>query len=145
MNFPLPLTKRLILILWIGVGCFLFGLFYYFYTKDRLFFILSAVLLLMCIIKGILLFFCILTNDYMTLQGQCESISQNPFKHCKQIIMIDDTGESHTLQIDKGCRVHAGNYYRFYFSRNDQVTSVINQSLLQKALLTGNFLGYEEI
>ena len=141
---PLPILRRLILTLLVGISCFLIGIIYYLLKHDIPFLTLSLCILLCSIVKSYALLITIQHNAYTVIEGTCKSMTRLLVQNCNKFILEDANGNRNELLLGKNVILTPGENYRIYFKYASGI-SPGNNPLMEKALLTNNFLGFEQI
>lgn len=145
MNIPNIITKRLALTVLVGAGFFFVSLAYFLYAGDTLLLCLGSFLFILCGIRCGTLFFQGLTGAYTVLEGECLEISPLAFSRYQKVMLLDDTGETLCLQLEKGCRLQPGSRYQLYFTEKGPKGGQHQSLLLKRASSAGNFIGAEEV
>ncbi|MEG0752785.1 MAG: hypothetical protein RR461_03055 [Angelakisella sp.] len=74
-TIPQPLLRKIILTPLLGAVCLVFGLAAYLGAGDRILLMLSGVLFISCIVKGIQYYRLSISGRYMVVQGTCVRIA----------------------------------------------------------------------
>lgn len=143
LNKPQVLQNKILLTFLAGIGCFIFGLGYFIFAKDRVFLIMSILLSAACIGRGIELLFIIGSNKFDVLTGTCVGISSSPLKKLRTIRMMDKDGNEFALKLQKTDKLVIGNRYRFYFKKSNHIQT--GYDFVDTRLSTDNFLGLEAL
>lgn len=142
-NCPGVLFRKIIFTLLIGAGCFFSGIAYYIYAADRIFFILSCMVLLISLYKGLHIYYIVSKGKYETIEGVCIGITSKLIGKCNKVKMMNDAGFESTLHLNKSCKIKIGHKYKLYFTQAGQIN--IGSEYLNTVLATDNFLGYEDL
>ena len=140
---PRVLFRKTLLTLLTGTGCFLFGIAYYLYAADRIFLILSCMVLLISLYKSFHIYSIVAKKGYETVEGICIGITAKLIGKCNKVKMMDDKGIESMLYLNKSCKLKIGYRYKLYFSQGSQIN--IGSEYLNTALATDSFLGYEDL
>lgn len=140
---PYVLLRKVFLTGLVGLGCFAVGAGYYLYCRDGTMLLLSGLILLFSLIRATGLHHTITAKKYEIVEGTCVGVSFIPFRRQLRIRIIDADGIETSLCLGKQARVKIGFYYRFFF-KDEQPPSLGNE-FLDMALVTGHFLGFEEL
>ena len=127
----------------IGIGCFVVGLGYWIFSRDRIFFIMSSTLLLFSLFRGYSLYSTISKQRYDIIEGTCIGVSSKPFRKYFSIKITDNTGVESTLKLGKQTKIKIGVRYRFFFSRDNR--AFLGNEYFDTALSFDCFLGFEEL
>jgi len=141
---PLPIMRRLIQTLMVGISCFAVGIIYYILKHDIPFLTLSLCILLCSIVKAYTLLITIKYQAYTVIEGTCKSMTRLLIQNCNKYLLEDADRNSLELLLGKNIILKPGNTYRIYFKYASGI-SPGNNPLMEKALLTNNFLGFEQI
>lgn len=141
---PLPIMRRLIQTLLVGICCFIIGIIYYILKHDIPFLTLSLCILLCSIVKAYTLLITIKYQAYTVIEGTCKSMTRLLVQNCNKYSLVDADGNSLELLLGKNIILKPGVSYRIYFKYAAGI-SPGNNPLMEKALLTNNFLGFEQI
>lgn len=139
---PRVLFRKAFLTLLTGAGCFLFGVAYYLYAADRIFLMLSCMVLLISLYKYFHIYIMVTQKRYETVEGTCVGITSKLIGKCNKIKMMDDNGIESTLYLSKNSRLKIGHRYKLYFSQASQIN--VGSEYLNTAFATDSFLGYED-
>jgi len=142
-DFPRTLFRKALLTLLTGVGCFLFGVAYYLYAADRIFLILSCMVLLISLYKCFHIYSLVIKKRYETVEGICVGIISKLIGKCNKVKMMDEDGIESTLYLSKNSKLKIGHRYKLYFSQAPQIN--VGSEYLNTALATDSFLGYEDL
>lgn len=142
-TMPPVLFRKVFLTALVGVGCFAVGAGYYLYYRDGTLLLLSGLVLLFSLIRAAGLHRTITTKKYEIVEGTCVGVSSIPFRRQLRIRIMDAYGIETSLCLGKQARVKIGFCYRFFF-KEGQPPSLGNE-FLDSALVTGHFMGFEEI
>lgn len=143
-SMPKPLFKRLVLTALVGIGCLFIGTVFYLMEKDTAFLYLSVIIFLFSIGKAISTFIMAKTNSYVTIEGTCLSVHPMFLCKCNEVIMDDFNGNNLRLMLGRNHKLHPGIRYRIYFKTASGISPGKNP-FMEKALLTDNLLGIEQI
>ena len=80
---------------------------------------------------------------YEIVEGTCVGVTSDIIGKLKTIRMMDDDGIETTLRLSKNFNLKIGERYRLYFDNRSQFRT--GSGFIDKALATGNFLGYEAV
>lgn len=142
-DFPRVLLRKILLTLLTGGGCFLFGVAYYLYAADRIFLILSCMVLLISLYKSFHIYGIVSKKRYETVEGICVGITSKLIGKCNKIKIMDNDGIESMLHLSKGCKLKIGHKYTFYFTQGGQIN--IGSEYLNTVLATDSFLGYDDL
>lgn len=142
-DFPPVLFRKWIFTLAVGVCCLGVGSVYFFFARDGVLMGLSGLVFGFSLLRGILLYRTISSQDYETVEGTCVAISNRLLRKCRRIKIMDDQGIESTLLLAKQTKIKIGYQYRFFFKKNAR--SSLGSEYLDTALSTDCFLGYEEL
>lgn len=142
-NFPRALFRKALLTLLTGAGCFLFGVAYYLYAADRIFLILSCMVLLISLYKCFHIYSLVIKKRYETVEGICVGITSKMIGKCNKVKMMDEDGIESTLYLSKNSKLKIGHRYKLYFSQAPQIN--VGSEYLNTALATDSFLGFEDM
>lgn len=144
-NIPKPLIWRLALTLLVDAGCLFVGIGFALKENDKSFLFLSSVIFVFSLIKAIALFVMIKKKSYVTMEGIVLNIRPLIFKKANEITLKDDNDAEIKHMLDKNQKLLTGHKYRFYFKDNATINNNNKSTFLQKAVITDNLLGVEEI
>lgn len=142
LPIPQPLLRKIILTPLLGIGCLIFGIAAHIGAEDRTLLMLSGVLFVFCIYKGVQSYRIASSAQYEIVCGTCVRLSPQLFGKLRKVILMDDAGVEITLRLPKQYRMMIGSRYRFYFHKTASQHSVGNE-YLDTLLSTDSFLGYE--
>lgn len=140
-QIPRPLLHKILITPLIGAGCLLLGVAMYLSDGDRTLLLLSGVLFLTCLVKGIVYYRIAVRNKYEVVCGTCTRIIPQMFGRLRRIQIMDEDGTETTLQLPKDCRFRIGEQYRLFFTQRTGLP--IGPASIRTALTTDSFLGYE--
>lgn len=142
-QIPKPLLHKILFTPLIGTGCLLLGITMYIGTGDRTLLLLSGVLFLSCLLKGLLYYRIAAHNRYEVVCGTCIRIMPQVFGRLRKVQIMDEDGVETTLQLPKDCRFRIGEQYRLFFTQRADLLA--GPASLRAALTTDSFLGYEAL
>lgn len=143
-GIPAPLMKKILYTGILGTGCLLFGLVYFFCTKDHVLLYLSLLLFGFCAWKVRTLYQTIRQDTYEVVEGTCIGVKQKHLFGKFQTVRIQDAdGNEAALRLAKTCKVKIGETYRFYFLRKERIST--GNDYLDTFLASEGFLGYERL
>ena len=142
-NAPVPLQRKLLLTVLIGVLCLLVGVAIFLFSRDAMMLALSAAVCIGTVLKGFSLFRIISKERYETIEGTCVAISQSPLRKYRKIKIMDDSGIVSSLILNKRDKIKIGCRYRFYFKDTDRLT--LGSTYFDAALSFDCFIGFEEL
>lgn len=137
---PKPLFTRLAAICAVGLFCVLFGCVYALSQKDTILLVMSLLLGLCCIIRFILLYHAVKTENYRVLEGICIKWEKSHLTRNQQVLFRTADGKEYRFNLEKNTRLLAGHSYRLYFKIERSLEE--NQG---KALHDPALIGYEEL
>lgn len=137
---PKPLFTRLAAICAVGLFCVLFGCVYALSQKDTILLVMSLLLGVCCIIRFLLLYRTIKTEDYLILEGTCVKREKSPLTRNQQVLFRTTEGKEYRFSLEKNTRLLAGHSYRLYFKREYALEENPGKALHDPALI-----GYEEL
>lgn len=143
IDFPLPLRRRFVLTLVIGLCCTIIGFTMFLLAKDQTTLLLSLGVLVMCLGKAILIYRVVSTQSYEIVTGRCTAISPKPFRKYRKVTIQSNDGNEISLLLDKQAKIKIGNQYNFYFQETERIT--IGNEYFDAALSSDRFLGFEEV
>lgn len=141
-TIPQPLLRKIILTPLLGAVCLVFGLAAYLGAGDRILLMLSGVLFISCIVKGIQYYRLSISGRYMVVQGTCVRIAPQFIGKLRKVYLMNDDGIEITLHLPKQLRITIGSRYRFYFTQ--RLGPLVGSEYLDALLASGGFLGYEQ-
>ena len=142
-DFPKVLQQKILYTLLIGAGCFLFGVAYGLYARDRIFVLLSGVVLVFSLYRGWELYRIISQGRYEVIEGVCVGVVPTLLRRQFTVRIMDDDGIETSLQLGKQAKVKMGVRYRFYFKQGERTT--LESDFLNTMLASDLFLGYEVV
>jgi hypothetical protein len=142
-NIPAPIYKKLFMTALAGIGCMLFGLFYFIATKDHVLLLLSVALLLNCAWRAYAIYRIATKGAFDIIEGTCANIKYGIIGKLNTVFIVDDAGVETVLSLAKNCTLRIGGRYRLYFDNRNQYQT--GSRFIDKALASGNFLGYEAV
>ena len=92
---PKPLFTRLAAICAVGLFCVLFGCVYALSQKDTILLVMSLLLGLCCIIRFLLLYHTIKTENYLILEGTCVKREKSPLTRNQQVLFRTTDGKEY--------------------------------------------------
>lgn len=92
---PKPLFTRLAAICAVGLFCVLFGCVYALFQKDTILLVMSLLLGVCCIIRFLLLYHTIKTEDYLILEGTCIKREKSPLTRNQQVLFRTADGKEY--------------------------------------------------
>ena len=137
---PKPLFTRLAAICAVGLFCVLFGGVYALSQKDTILLVMSLLLGLCCIIRFLLLYRTIKTEDYLILEGTCVKREKSHLTRNQKVLFRTADGKEYRFNLEKQTRLLAGHSYRLYF-KNESLQEEMAGDLLHTPAL----IGYEEL
>ena len=137
---PKPLFTRLAAICAVGLFCVLFGGVYALSQKDTILLVMSLLLGLCCIIRFILLYNAVKTENYRVLEGICIKREKSPLTRNQQVLFRTADGKEYRFSLEKNTRLLAGHSYRLYFKKESPLGENAGDLLHTPALI-----GYEEL
>lgn len=138
---PKILQQKVFLTFITGVACCMFGVGYYLFAHDRIFLIMSVLLMIACFAKGLEYYFIIIKDKYEVITGTCCGITASPLRKLRTVKVIDDDGNETSLKLNKNDKLKIGQRYRFYFREcKDMHTGFV---YLDTRMAADCFLGYE--
>ncbi len=137
---PKPLFTRLAAICAVGLFCVLFGCVYALSQKDTILLVMSLLLGLCCIIRFILLYNAVKTENYRVLEGICIKREKSPLTRNQQVLFRTADGKEYRFSLEKNTRLLAGHSYRLYFKKESPLGENAGDLLHTPALI-----GYEEL
>lgn len=140
---PLPLKKKLLLTVLVGIAFFFVGLAAIFFSRDTVTVLLSGILAAGSVCKAVALYRLIAAARYIVMDGVCTAIMQTPLRKYRNVRIVDDQDHEITLVLPKQDKVEIGHQYRFYFKFSEHIQT--GSSFLDTSLPTDGFLGLEEI
>ena len=135
---PKPLFTRLAAICAVGLFCVLFGGVYALSQKDTILLVMSLLLGLCCIIRFILLYNAVKTENYRVLEGICIKREKSPLTRNQQVLFRTADGKEYRFSLEKNTRLLAGHSYRLYFKKESPLGENAGDLLHTPALI-----GYE--
>ena len=114
---PKPLFTRLAAICAVGLFCVLFGCVYALSQKDPILLVMSLLLGLCCIIRFILLYHAVKTENYRVLEGICIKREKSPLTRNQQVLCRTADGSEYRSRLAKSSRLLAGPSYRLSFKK----------------------------
>ena len=142
-NKPQVLQNKVLLTFLAGVACLILGIGYFIFAKDRIFLIMSILLTVACIGRGIELYITIGKSDFDVFTGTCVGISSSPLRKLRTVRMMDKDGNEFALKLQKTDKLFIGNRYRFYFKKTNHIHT--GYDYVDSRLSTDNFLGLESL
>ena len=142
-NHPKILQQKVFITGLVGVICAVFGAGYFIFTNDRVFLILSLILMGACIFKSIEYYLVITNGKYVVFSGTCIRVSTSMVKKVRTVKIMDFDGNEISLKLGSNYRLMIGKEYNFYFASYKNYE--IGNDFLDTYLLTDNFLGFEAI
>lgn len=137
---PKPLFTRLAAICAVGLFCVLFGGVYALSQKDTILLVMSLLLGVCCIIRFILLYHAVKTENYRVLEGICIKREKSPLTRNQQVLFRTADGKEYRFSLEKNTRLLAGHSYRLYFKKESPLGENAGDLLHTPALI-----GYEEL
>ena len=137
---PKPLFTRLAAICAVGLFCVLFGGVYALSQKDTILLVMSLLLGLCCIIRFILLYHAVKTENYRVLEVICIKREKSPLTRNQQVLFRTSDGKEYRFSLEKHTRLLAGHSYRLYFKKESYLEEKTGNLLHTPALI-----GYEEL
>lgn len=137
---PKPLFTRLAAISAVGLFCVLFGCVYALSQKDTILLVMSLLLGVCCIIRFLLLYHTIKTEDYLILEGVCLKREKSPLFRSQEILFRTVDGKEYRFRLEKQTRLLIGHSYRLYFKRERTLEETSGKAFHDPALI-----GYEEL
>lgn len=98
---PKPLFTRLAAICAVGLFCVLFGCVYALSQKDTILLVMSLLLGVCCIIRFLLLYRTIKTEDYLILEGTCVKREKSPLTRNQQVLFRTADGKEYRFSLEK--------------------------------------------
>lgn len=98
---PKPLFTRLAAICAVGLFCVLFGGVYALSQKDTILLVMSLLLGVCCIIRFLLLYRTIKTEDYLILEGTCVKREKSPLTRNQQVLFRTAEGKEYRFSLEK--------------------------------------------
>ena len=98
---PKPLFTRLAAICAVGLFCVLFGGVYALSQKDTILLVMSLLLGVCCIIRFLLLYHTIKTEDYLILEGTCVKREKSPLTRNQQVLFRTTDGKEYRFSLEK--------------------------------------------
>ena len=86
--------------------------------KDTILLVMSLLLGVCCIIRFLLLYHTIKTEDYLILEGTCVKREKSPLTRNQQCCSVLRTEKNTASAWKKNTRLLAGHSYRLYFKEN---------------------------
>ncbi len=142
-NKPQVLQNKILLTFLMGFVCFIFGVGYFVFAQDRIFLVMSTLLMFACFARGIELYIIVLKNKFEILTGTCVGISSNPMRKLRNIKLMDKDGNEFVLKLQKTDKLIIGKRYRFYFKKHELFKT--SYDFVDARMSTDNFLGYEQL
>lgn len=139
---PQPLLRKVILTPLLGAVCLTFGLAAYLGAGDRTLLMLSGVLFVICIFKGIRHYRIAKSGRYLAVHGTCVRLAPQFMGKLRKVYLMDDDGIEITLRLPIQHRITIGSRYCFYFAQSSGIS--VGNDYLDTLLATDSFLGYEQ-
>ena len=98
---PKPLFTRLAAICAVGLFCVLFGGVYALSQKDTILLVMSLLLGVCCIIRFLLLYHTIKTENYLILEGTCVKREKSPLTRNQQVLFRTTDGKEYRFSLEK--------------------------------------------
>lgn len=137
---PKPLFTRLAAICAVGLFCVLFGGVYALSQKDTILLVMSLLLGVCCIIRFLLLYRTIKTEDYLILEGTCVKREKSPLFRSQEILFRTVDGKEYRFRLEKQTRLLIGHSYRLYFKKEEYL-----ENTMGNLSATPGLIGYEEL
>ena len=115
---PKPLFTRLAAICAVVLFCVLFGCVYALSQKDTILLVMSLLLGLCCIIRFLLLYHTIKTENYLILEGTCVKREKSPLTRNQQVLFRTTDGKEYRFSLEKNTRLLAGPAIGFILKEN---------------------------
>lgn len=142
-NKPQALQNKVLLTFLAGAACCIFGIGYFLFSHDRIFLILSIILMVACFARGLELYYIIASEKFEEIIGTCIGIASSPIKKLRSVKLMDDDGNELLLKLNKTDKLIIGGRYRFYFKSGNRIQT--GYDFLDARLSSDNYLGYEQI
>lgn len=142
-GIPGVLWRRILFTVLIGIGCLAVGISYGLFAEDRIILVLSGLVCLFSLLRGIGLWRTIAGGRYDVVEGVCVSIAATHLRKQSKVRVMDKDGVEATLCLGKQSGVKIGFCYRFYFKSGQRLA--LGSEYLDTALSTDQFLGFEEL
>lgn len=113
LSWPAPLIRKWLLSLLLCLP-FLIAATVSAFSGDRTFLMLSALLLLFCLIRCAELYALLKNERYHAEEGVCLAVSNTPFQRQRRVILQKASGEQLAFCIEKNKRLSVGQVYRVY-------------------------------
>lgn len=124
----------------VGLFCVLFGGVYALSQKDTILLVMSLLLGVCCIIRFLLLYRTIKTEDYLILEATCVKREKSPLTRNQQVLFRTTDGKEYRFSLEKNTRLLAGHSYRLYFKKERTLEENSGKAFRDPALI-----GYEEL
>ena len=108
--------------------------------KDTNLPVMSLLLGVCCIIRFLLLYRTIKTEDYLILEGTCVKREKSPLTRNQQVLFRTADGKEYRFSLEKNTRLLAGHSYRLYFKKERTLEENPGKAFHDPALI-----GYEEL
>ena len=140
---PKILSQKIVVTVFIGLGCFIIGAAYFLFSRDKITFLLSLFIFAFSAAKGFGLYRTVSAKKYDIVEGTCIGVTLKPFN--KQFIakIVDDAGIETILRLGKQSKLKIGFRYRFYFAQGGRLS--VGSEYFDTALTSNHFLGFEEL
>ena len=142
-GFPKVLYNRMMNTVYVGLGCFIMGIAYYFYAHDRITVMLSSAVLLFSLWRAYDIYLNISKQRYEIVEGICVGISAKPLSKYNKVRFMNQDGIESTVHLGKQTKMKIGFQYRLFFSQREYVST--GSTRMDTALLSDSFLGLEEL
>lgn len=113
LTWPAPLLQKWLLSLLLCLP-FLTAAIVSAFSGDRMFLILSVLLLLFCGVRCAELYVLLVNECYCAEEGICLSVSSIPFQRQRRVTLQKTDGEQVIFCIEKNKRLSVGQNYRIY-------------------------------
>lgn len=139
---PRPLFIKLVVQGAIGLFCLLFGCIFAIQTQDKVFFILSLVIVIYCFVKTYLFYQLLKKKSYYSIEVTILECKPDIFRNTQQIIFFDKGKRKYRFSLNKNVKLLKGYTYRLYFRlESKHLLNSYNTTIA----LSQYFLGFEEI
>ena len=108
--------------------------------RDTILLVMSLLLGVCCIIRFLLLYRTIKTENYRILEGTCIKREKSPLTRNQKVLFRTTDGKEYRFSLEKNTRLLAGHSYRLYFKKESTQEEKAGKPLHNPALI-----GYEEL
>lgn len=139
---PAPIRNKVTIAPIMGAGCLLIGVCMQIYSSDWILLIMSAILCLFFISKGIHYYRLGCSGDYITLTATCIGSSHMHLR--KRNYTLKDA-QGHTITLHLSQRLYKDQCYRLYFTKQTPFHELWGQpDFFVSRLLAAHLIGLEQ-